>query len=771
VEGRRRAHRGPLPWALARVAAACLFALAVSRAAHAQESAPSSGPSVPAPPPGSPDAAPGRSTPPFGEEIIVRAPSRLETWPSRGDGITVKVIDSKELATTGARTLQEALQRLPGSALADEQGNSFQQDLSLRGFTASPVTGLGQGLSVFLDGVRVNEPGVEEVNFDLIPLPDVERIEVIRGANVILGRNTLGGAIHIITRRGGAKQEAEVEAEGGSWEYQQIHGRASGPLGPLDGYLSLTEFTERGWRAVGSSKGFRAFGKLGLLREDTDVTLSYQFQIDRLEEPGAIPASLLAVDPRQNYTAGDFFRPQLHLVTLNARQRLGHGLSLAVNGSFRALDAEQFNSSFASPDTRLFNQTRSGGSTVQLDHRASLGTLRSQLTVGAEVTRSEVHISVNEEPNAQVSETEDGLPLPHVTSDLTDEQLAVGAFLQEQLRVAEGPLAGLGATAALRFDRIRHDLVDVSPDDPGKANGNIAFSRWIPAVGLSYAFAPRWLTSISYAQGFRAPAFLELTCADPAAPCIGLQAGVAPDTSFKPLAPVRSQSYEAGVAGLPFQGLTVALNVFRIDLRDDIFSVSPAGTTSVIFQNVGDTRRQGLELTAHFERGIVEVQGGYAYTHATFESDISLFTPRLAPDPQAPADTPPPQETVRRGAQLPLIPNHRFDLECRVRVLSWLKLSAGLQYVGSQYLRGDEENVEPKLPGYLLARAGVEARWRTWTASIRATNPFDTRYETFGTFAPNGKAAVQPGESSPIERFLTPGLPLHVVAGVRWELD
>jgi hypothetical protein len=54
-----------------------------------------------------------------------------------------------------------------------------QPSVTFRGFQASPVTGVPQGISVFVDGVRVNEPAVEEVNFDLLPLDDVERVEQI----------------------------------------------------------------------------------------------------------------------------------------------------------------------------------------------------------------------------------------------------------------------------------------------------------------------------------------------------------------------------------------------------------------------------------------------------------------------------------------------------------------------------------------------------------------------------------------------------------------
>lgn len=693
---------------------------------------------------------------PLVEEIMVLAPTRLPEGRPPGDGLTVQIIDSQELRAMGARTLQEALQRIPGVHLADEQGNPHQMDLSLRGFSASPVTGLPQGLSLFVDGVRVNEPAVEEVNFELVPLADIERVEIVRGPNAIFGRNTLGGAIHIVTRRGGSKPEAGIQVEGGSWAYQEGRGFVSGPLGPLDGYLSLGEFTDRGWRTGGAGSGVRAFGKLGLRRADANAALSYQFQLDRLEQPGSLPQPMLNEDRRQNYTPGDFFRPRLHLVTLNGRKRLAPGLSLGLNGFFRAMDSEQYNASWIAPDTRLFNHTLSAGAAIQLDHRMRAGVLRNQLTAGAEATRNSVLIRVHEEPNSRFTTGGGGAPLPQLSSDLSDGQVGIGVFLQDQLRIADGPLAGLGATAALRFDRIAHRINDVSPDDPGKATGDAAYSAWVPAVGLTWAFAPRWLASASFTSGFRAPAFLELTCADPAAPCVGLQAGVAPDTSLTSLRPVRSRSLEAGLRGSVLESVTATLNLFRADLHDDIYSVVAPGTTRVYFQNVGNTRRTGFELSLKVERDAVEAEAGYAYSRATFEGDLVLATPR----------TPDSAETVRAGAQLPLTPNHHVRLEGRAAALPWLTISAGFEYVGSQYFRGDEANVAPKLAPYLLLRAGAEVRWRKWTATLRAANLLDARYETCGAFAPDGRF---PGR--PVEPFLTPGSPIRIVLGLRWGLE
>ena len=690
------------------------------------------------------------------EEITVLGPARLLESRTSADGLTVQVIDAREIRASGARTFQEALHRIPGIHLADEQGNIRQEDLSLRGFSASPVTGVPQGISVFVDGVRVNEPAAEEVSFELIPLADIERIEIVRGPNAIFGRNTLGGAIHILTRRGGREPEASVQIEGGSWEYQEARGVISGPLGPLSGYLSLSEFSDQGWRVRGAGNGVRVFSKVGAGQEAASATLSYQFQVDRLQQPGSLPQTTLGTDRRENYTPGDFFDPALHFVTLNGRARLASGLSVGVNGFFRSVHAEQFNASWISADTRLFNRTASAGGTLQLDHRMRAGALQNRLSAGLEAMRSAVRLRVHEEANPRFTTSEDGKPLPRLTSDLYDRQWASGGFVQEQARIVDGPFSGLAATAALRFDRIAHDIADTSPDAPGNATGNAIFSAWIPAAGVSWAIAPHWLVSASWTAGFRAPAFLELTCADPAAPCVGLQAGLAPDPTLTSLRPVRSRSLEAGVSGSPFGGLTATLTAFRADLRDDIYSVVAPGTTRVYFQNVGETRRTGLEMALRLERGAFDVEAGYAYTRATFRGNFVLATPR----------TPDGTEAVRPGAQLPLTPNHHLRLEAGAQALQWLTLSAGFDYVGSQYFRGDEANVAPKVAPYLILRTGAEAHWRAWTATLRAVNVLDARYETFGAFAPDGRS---PGR--PIEPFLTPGAPIRVVLGLRWDLE
>ncbi|WP_369384845.1 TonB-dependent receptor plug domain-containing protein [Methylobacillus glycogenes] len=72
----------------------------------------------------------------------------------------------------------------------DYQGNPFQMDLQYRGFTAGPQIGTPQGLSVFFDGIRVNEPFGDVVNWDMIPLNALSSFDVFPGSNPIFGLGT-----------------------------------------------------------------------------------------------------------------------------------------------------------------------------------------------------------------------------------------------------------------------------------------------------------------------------------------------------------------------------------------------------------------------------------------------------------------------------------------------------------------------------------------------------------------------------------------------------
>ena len=179
--------------------------------------------------------------------------------PARISTVTGAAIDAWE-----PRLLADALATQPGISLYDDLGSPFKLNMTTRGFNVGPVVGLPPGVSVFLDGVRQNEPDAAEVNFDLLPMEHVQRVELLSGSGSLLGPNSLGGAVNLITRRGSGPLEAEAELSGGSFGSYSGEASIDGlSRGGWDYYLAGGYENEDGWRQATGAENLNGFLNLG----------------------------------------------------------------------------------------------------------------------------------------------------------------------------------------------------------------------------------------------------------------------------------------------------------------------------------------------------------------------------------------------------------------------------------------------------------------------------------------------------------------------------
>ena len=178
----------------------------------------------------------------------------------------VQTATSKDLEASGALDLSDFLKRRATAVTVNEiQGNPFQADVSYRGYTASPLLGTPQGLSVYLDGVRMNQPFGEVVSWDLIPRVAIGSSTLMPGSNPLFGLNTLGGALVLHTKDGQANKGTTVQGLFGSYlrravEFEHGGARASGTL---NWYVAGNLFAEDGWRDDSPSDVRQLFGKFG----------------------------------------------------------------------------------------------------------------------------------------------------------------------------------------------------------------------------------------------------------------------------------------------------------------------------------------------------------------------------------------------------------------------------------------------------------------------------------------------------------------------------
>src|SRR5262249_19074221 len=382
--------------------------------------------------------------------------------------------------------------------------------------------------------------------------------------------------------------------------------RVGGAEGPFDYYVSGTYFTEEGWRDASASRLGKLFARIGFRQAGTDVSLSYQRAQNRIEQAGSLPESELDQHRTRNFTRGDFFAPLMNAVTLNLKQELDEHWALATTVFLRTLDAEQFNVNFVDNNSRSFTSTATVGGTLEATHQATVFGRSNRLILGAEYAHADAHVKVFQETSEGQRELD---------SDVLDGLTTIGGWVLDTFEVGRNllvPRDQLTLTGGARFDYVRHVIGDRTPDpDVPSSAGTDTFMRTTPRFGINYNPTPRLNLYFSYAEGFRAPAFLELTCASPATICPGLQAGTAADP---PLKPVTVRTYEVGMRAQPWPWLEGHLAVYRSDVQNDIFSVAPTGTVGLFFQNVGATRRQGIEvgLRGKYER-LFEPWMNYAY--------------------------------------------------------------------------------------------------------------------------------------------------------------
>ena len=276
------------------------------------------------------------------------------------------------------------------------------------------------------------------------------------------------------------------------------------------------------------------------------------------------------------------------------------------------------------------------------------------------------------------------------------------------------------------------------------ADTTSSFRRLSPRGGVSLEVGPGASVYGSVGQSFRAPAVLELACADETAAC-PLPFALGDDP---PLDPVVATTFEVG--GQIVRGPAIMnASVYRTNVRDDIsFIQSENAVFEGFFDNIGSTRREGVELGVQVlpsER--LSLYANYAFTRATFRDAAEIFSIRADTDfAGAPLSG---GNVVVRGDRLPLVPDHQAKLGGLLSLPNGLQFGADVRYTGKQWLRGDEANETTPLDEYFMTNLRAGFSRARWEISAVLWNAFDYKGPIFGTFNENR------GTGS-LERFLTP---------------
>jgi outer membrane receptor protein involved in Fe transport len=758
---------------------------------------------------GPPDPAAARGAPMVGEVVVVaRTPLSVPGADSADVPASVAGLTAADIARLGSRNLAEVLlQRIPSVSINSQTGNDFEPDVQFRGFVATPVSGVPEGLAVYQNGVRINEAFGDNVRWDFIPTVAIGQLQVITD-NPVFGLNALGGAIELRMQDGFGFHGLQTDLSGGSFGRVEGSAQLGGGSGGAAAYLAVEAAHDDGWRASSHSTIRRLYADVAHKGDRVELHLNVTAADNDFGAAAAAPIQLVRHDPGAVFTTPQSDRNAMAMASLQGRYRLSDRLSLDgqlyvrrlvqhhVDGNAtdaRACDAEAALLCFgdgstpangldgrqlANPfgageilgeiDTNSARTTGYGGA-VQLTSTAGLAGLANSFTAGASLDQARTDFRADAElgtiaPNFVVDGGgiflgASGDPISDGPVRLAARDTYVGAYVLDTLK----PASGLAVTAGGRFNWADVDLEDRLG---GGLSGHHRYQRFNPVLGATYALGPGLLAYAGYSEANRAPTPLELGCANPMQPCI-IDSFLVSDPELKQ---VVAHTFEAGLRGsLPIAGRAGALRwqlgLYRTLSDHDILDIpSPLNNGFGYFANVGGARRQGLDASLEVEAGRWRVYASYSYVDATYRSAIVLAAPGGDPFADAGGDI-----AVVPGDHISSVPRQRAKLGLDYDVTPGWTLGGDLLYIGAEYYGGDESNQNPQLPGYVTV--GLHTTYRVSSRLEiygKIENLLDRRYATFGTFFDNASYVGNPAFpdlSDP--RTLTPGKPFAAYVGVK----
>jgi outer membrane receptor protein involved in Fe transport len=705
-----------------------------------------------------------------------------------------------------------------GISSTQSQGNPFQADVNYHGFTASPLLGTPEGLSVYVDGVRVNEAFGDTVNWDLIPAAAIANV-TLSGSNPVFGLNTLGGALAVQTKSGHDFPGTELQGYGGSFGRRAFEGETGGARGGFDYFLAANYFDEDGWRDLSPSTVKQLFGKAGWQDEKTDLDLSYTWADTALIGNGTTPESMLAVRRQAIYSAPDFTNNKLNFVNATGSHFLLSELLVAGNAYYRHLtthtnngdinDDNYFSDDYDGPDVDCDNFTsradvaycanginrastltqRTWGLGAQLTESHDLFGLKNQAVAGATFDRSNVDY-VQGFQYATLTEQRSTVPIddPNNAFEIVNSVSGISKIFGVYVTDTVSPSSLVHVTASARYNRIQETLggysvdTDVGDfdngfDEPNALYGNHTYDRVNPSLGVTLAPSKALTLYANYTEGSRAPTVIELGCSNPEQPC-GLPNDFVSDPDLKQ---VVVRTFEVGARGLlPDDVLNWSFDAFRTNSTNDIQFVATT-TSQGYFANVGSTRRQGVDLglggnvSTALRWHLV-----YSFVDATYRSSFEVNG-----ESNSTADDDG-NIQVSPGNRIPLVPRHTGRLRLDYALGDKWDVGGSLIVSSDSYLHGDENNANQpdgnefigsgRIGGYSVVN--LDTTWHMAKMAdlfVRVVNVFDKHYATAGflttnSFDPNGTFRDDPDDWTS-ENAVSPGQPIAVWAGIRVHWD
>jgi len=601
------------------------------------------------------------------QEVVVTA-TRLEESPTAVPA-HVTVIRAKEIRNSPAENVPDLLRTISGVHVNDISGNGRKFTVDLRGFgETAPLNTL-----VLVDGQRVNQPDLSGTDWTLIPLDQVERIEIVRGGrgSILYGDNASGGVVNIITKNGDQRRAA-AEIDGGSYGTFQSSASLSGSAKGLAYALSGSYLKSDGYRENSNTEDTDTGLKLNY---DVNDFLRLNFRSHYHKDSTGLPGSIKKSDFDNGVSRKSSLNPKDFADTKDYQFTGGPEISFRDNDRFK------MDFTFRRR-TSLFFASFSG-SNFQGD------TTIDTVAFSPQVILEESWLGLDHRFTA-------GFDYEDADEDITNTSLFFGSLTEGKFSLEKrnrgyylhdeiGPIAGLSLSGGYRHDRVNYSF---DPSNPSQTTMDVNLFTG----GINYRFHKSSSLYLSYARSFRYPVLDELFSF--------FTNSIAANLDHQ-----SSDDYEWGIRHDFSETFHGDIHLFRIDTNNEIFYNPNAFANENLD---GKTRRDGVEVSLRKNFDHLTLRGGYTYTKAAILG--GQFD----------------------GNRIPDVPRSQATLDTLFTLRKDLTLGINGLYIGPRPFISDFSNTFKRQEDYLVLNAKLQYQWKKVTTFLNIRNLTNRKYSEYG---------------------------------------
>jgi iron complex outermembrane receptor protein len=614
------------------------------------------------------------------EPVVVTA-SRIDREISRTPA-HVSIIDEAKIATSNARNVPDLLRNEAGVFVTDTTGNGRKYNIDLRGFGETS----GQNVLLLIDGRRINQADLSGIDWSLISLERIQRIEIVRGSrgSVLYGDNATGGVINIITKEGG---EFNVGGKTSYGSHDTFNASIfnSAETSALSYSLSAAFQDTDGYRDNSNSEA-KDIG-VGLRFYPSDhVTfdLSSDYHKDKTGLPGAILLSDLnnGVSRRTATNPDDYTEIEDYYLKGGSEIFFNEQGSLRLDASYRQRNNEAFASFFGGNYTGKTAMDTTA-LTPRLVLKNEIFSMGNSIIIGVDYYDTKASVDNRSEFFGSVD-----------VATYRFSKKNYSGYIQNELAFNNN----LDVSVGYRHDRASYDFGNASTEKP-------KFTENIFSTGLNFRYRGSSYLYLSYATGFRYPALDELF-------------NYMTNTVTTDFEAQRTNNIEIGFKEYFGQGFSLQGNLFHLETKNEIF-YNPITFSNENFDD--KTRRQGFEATISKTFSRFELGGSYTYTETKILGG------------------------QYKGNRVPNVPQHMATVNALIHFTDKANLNLNANYIGKRHYISDFENGSANQDDFMVFNTRIQYNCSEFiTLYLNLNNILDEKYAENGVQRWDGELAVYP---------------------------